>query len=183
MATDWPGHAATNRHPHKPVNCACWQFFSANNEPAWVYLWDAIGPQSNTNLEYLNRAHYLTPDRTSNACRWKYSDLGQDLEFTREIFLEIKPGQAQAFYYMEWRIKVYSLFINVEYEQASSNIIAAGDRWTRGTSFTSADGAWGRIEDSPIPDWGPPIGYGVLTPLDCLPGWEVGDPIPSPPET
>jgi len=146
-------------------------------------LWDPIGPQSNANLEYLNKAHYLTPDRSTDGCRWKYSDLGADLEYTREIFLDVKPGQGNDYYFMQWRIKVYSLIVNVEYDQSSPNGIDLGERWNRGTVFTSDSGNWGKIEDTPIPDWGPPIGYGVLTPLDCIPGWNPGDLIPEPPES
>lgn len=170
MGTDWPGVPAYSRLPGKKACCQCVHFFTERTEPPPYYLWAPIGTQNNSELDYLNLDLVLGPYPGNNSCRYIGFKPNDQSPLAHQVILEFKTDSL--LWWPEIQIDVYGInpVVSVSYHIIPFLIYELGNRVPRSTEFDYVPGSgWILDVDTPVPDWGPPVGIPHLTPTFCPP--------------
>lgn len=178
MATDWPGHGATNRHISIPANCDCQILFTLDNQPPWFYQYDAFNASPPTWWAWMNGLKFFYPTEHEFGCEYRYQILDPFTLDFKELLLtiEIQPSEPDQIVATLRATHIGGVQTS-QYTNSVATGVIPGPRVNRSTVWTFPANTWIMIVDSPIAQGSPNV-LCSLFPQDCLVGWEWGELLP-----
>lgn len=181
MASDWPGVPSYIRFPHPPTCCGCRRYFQIGQEPPPWYL-STGSTHTSPYWAFLEPAFYLAGQGQDPfaECSWKSRDFEPSLDALEQSILTFGPSaEGPDFYEVELiAIIAVGLILAIASNRTLPLPLLASPN-PRSTVYTFSGNNWGWSGQGsviiPLPD-----GTMSLEPIACIPGWNVGDPIPDP---
>lgn len=180
MGTDWPGVGATIRFISPPTNCDCREIYTPKNDaPPW-YLFQWSGGGSHIWWNWAKEARYAayTPDTSMCSWSWKFQIFSPPETF--EIFMNLyrdPPKTGTLFSEMILSHDTAVQFSSVRFARDMTAIDL--DPLPRNTGLGWHADEWESVVNFPIDMGVPPFRMNAV-PKACIPGWQWGDPIPTP---
>lgn len=175
MATDWPGHAAFNRHFTLPPSPGPKLWFTPNNNPPFAYRLEASDPSNPIWWVWTQFTHYIGTQPSDLIARWIRSNTDPlDVElWTLELFTQGFPATVFA------RLRA-DHFTPIQVSTAE-NILSLGEpegwEMPRGTVLVFETYGWSEVTNFPLDEGVPDVTI-TAYPVDCIPNWRPPQHLP-----
>lgn len=173
--SDWPGHAKFNRHPQLLTGCGPRLWFTQGQDPPFAYHLVATDKASPTAWLWVETTRYLGILRSNLHAEWFYNRLTLTRDEQIRLFFNAE-GFAPTLHVTIVAAFSFGQQLSLATQVQDTGILE-GDFISRGTVWTFPDSAWVSLVNQPI-NFHVPICTITATPVDCIPDWKYGDPLP-----